>query len=78
MKRRNAIALAAICLLAALAAAPIFAAPKNTLVFSMDSEIPALDPQKANAAPSFTVGNGLFEALVRTVDGKVTPGMAKE
>jgi ABC-type oligopeptide transport system, periplasmic component len=47
-------------------------------VFSMDSEIPALDPQKANAAPSFTVGNGLFEALIRTVDGKVTPGMAKE
>jgi oligopeptide transport system substrate-binding protein len=78
MKRRSAIALCAICLLAALVAAPAFAAPKNTLVFSMDSEIPALDPQKANAAPSFTVGNGLFEALIRTVDGKVTPGMAKE
>ena len=76
--RKQAIGLGALCCALALAASPLLAAPKNTLVFSMDSEIPALDPQKANAAPSFTVGNGLFEALVRTVDGKVTPGMAKE
>ena len=59
-----------------LAATPIFAGANNTLVFSMNSEIPALDPQKSNAAPSFTVGNALFEGLVRTVNGVVTPGMA--
>ena len=64
-------------LTAMLAASPLMAGKNNTLVFSMEAEIPALDPQKANAAPSFTVGNGLFECLVRTVDGKVTPGAAK-
>jgi oligopeptide transport system substrate-binding protein len=78
MKRKQSIILGALCCMAVLAAGSLFAGPKNTLVFSMDSEIPALDPQKANAAPCFTVGNGLFEGLIRTVDGKVTPGMAKE
>ena len=64
-------------LAALLVAAPLMAGKNNTLVFSMEAEIPALDPQKANAAPSFTVGNSLSECLVRIVDGKVTPGMAK-
>ncbi|HWR11885.1 MAG TPA: peptide ABC transporter substrate-binding protein [Rectinemataceae bacterium] len=77
MKRKHALVLCVLCCMALLAAMPAFAGPKNTLVFSMEAEIPALDPQKANAAPSFTVGNGLFEALIRTVDGKVTPGMAQ-
>ncbi len=77
MKHRQAIVLGAILCCLAIFATPVFAGPKNTLVFSMDSEIPALDPQKSNAAPSFTVGNALFEGLIRTVDGKVTPGMAK-
>jgi oligopeptide transport system substrate-binding protein len=64
-------------LTALLASAPLMAGKNNTLVFSMEAEIPALDPQKSNAAPSFTVGNALFECLVRIVDGKVTPGAAK-
>lgn len=78
MKRKHAIVLSVLCCLTLIVTAPLFAGTKNTLVFSMEAEIPALDPQKANAAPSFTVGNGLFEGLIRTVDGKVTPGMAKE
>ena len=61
-----------------LTATPLLAGKNNTLVFSMEAEIPALDPQKSNAAPSFTVGNALFEGLVRNVDGKVTPGAANK
>ena len=76
--RSTRLAFGLLCCMAALAAAPVFAGPKNTLVFSMNAEIPALDPQKANAAPSFTVGNALFEGLIRTVDGKVVPGMAQK
>ena len=64
-------------LTALLAASPLMAGKNNTLVFSMEAEIPALDPQKSNAVPSFTVGNALFDCLVRIVDGKVTPGVAK-
>ena len=65
-------------LTAVLAATPLLAGKNNTLVFSMEAEIPALDPQKSNAAPSFTVGNALFECLVRNVDGKVRPGAASK
>lgn len=64
-------------LAALLAATPLTAGKNNTLVFSMEAEVPALDPQKSNSAPSFTVGNALFECLVRVVDGKVAPGAAK-
>lgn len=64
-------------LTALLASAPLMAGKNNTLVFSMEAEIPALDQHKSNAAPSFTVGNALFECLVRVVDGKVAPGAAK-
>lgn len=64
-------------LAAVLAVSPLMAGKNNTLVFSMEAEVPALDPQKSNAAPSFTVGNALFECLVRNVDGKVKPGAAK-
>ncbi len=64
-------------LTALLASAPLLAGKNNTLAFSMEAEIPALDQHKSNAVTSFTVGNALFECLVRVVDGKVTPGAAK-
>ncbi len=53
------------------------AADGNKLIFSQEAEIPALDPQKSNSSPSFVVGNAVFENLVRTVEGKPTPGAAQ-
>jgi oligopeptide transport system substrate-binding protein len=73
MLRKIAIALSLVVILAGVA----FAGAKNTLVFSQEAEIPALDPQKSNSSPSFVVGNAVFENLIRTVDGKATPGMAE-
>ncbi len=55
----------------------IASAGGNKLIFSQEAEIPALDPQKSNSSPSFVVGNAVFENLVRTVEGKPTPGVAK-
>ncbi|MFA7620333.1 MAG: peptide ABC transporter substrate-binding protein [Aminobacteriaceae bacterium] len=55
---------------------PVCAA-QNTLTFSMETEIPSLDPQKSNSAPSFTVISHVFENLIRRVDGKTVPGAAE-
>jgi oligopeptide transport system substrate-binding protein len=63
-------------LCAILAAAPAMAA-KRVLTFSMETEIPVLDPQKSNSAPSFTVVSHVFENLVRSVNGKTIPGAAE-
>jgi oligopeptide transport system substrate-binding protein len=52
-------------------------AAKTTLTFSMETEIPVLDPQRSNAAPSFTVIAHIFENLVRTSNGKTIPGAAE-
>lgn len=68
-----------VCFMAMLAAVPNSAsAAGKTLRFSVETEIPALDPQKSNAVPAFTVGNAVFEGLIRTTDGKVVPGMAEK
>jgi oligopeptide transport system substrate-binding protein len=53
-------------------------AAKKSLVFSMETEIPVLDPQKSNAAPSFTVISHVFENLVRTSNGVTIPGAAEK
>ncbi|MDR3076432.1 MAG: peptide ABC transporter substrate-binding protein [Synergistaceae bacterium] len=62
---------------AACAVSPAMAA-KKSLVFSMETEIPVLDPQKSNAAPSFTVIAHVFENLVRTSNGVTIPGAAEK
>lgn len=54
---------------------PAFAAPRM-LTFSIETEMPALDPQKSNSSPSFTVISHVFENLVRLREGKVIPGAA--
>lgn len=72
--RRLFLAFVAVCL-ASLACAPAFAAAK-TLTFSYETEMPALDPQKSNSAPSFTVITHVFENLVRRKEGQVVPGAA--
>jgi ABC-type oligopeptide transport system substrate-binding subunit len=64
-KKIFAIILLLLC--AIFAAIPAMAA-KKTLTFSMETEIPVLDPQKSNAAPSFTVISHVFENLIRRVD----------
>ena len=74
--KRLLLAFIAICL-AMLICAPAFAASK-TLTFSYETEIPALDPQKSNSAPSFTVISHVFENLVRLKEGKVIPGAAQK
>ena len=75
-KRVIIITLFAMCF-AIFAGLPAFAA-KNTVTFSMETEIPALDPQKSNAAPSFTVISHIFETLVRRFEGKTMPGAAEK
>jgi oligopeptide transport system substrate-binding protein len=52
-------------------------AAQNSLTFSFETEIPSLDPQKSNAAPSFTVESHVFENLVRRYAGKTIPGAAE-
>jgi oligopeptide transport system substrate-binding protein len=74
MKKRIFTVIMLLC--AVLAAVPAMAAQK-TLTFSMETEIPVLDPQKSNAAPSFTVISHVFENLVRTSNGKTIPGAAE-
>jgi ABC-type oligopeptide transport system substrate-binding subunit len=44
----------------------------------METEIPVLDPQKSNAAPSFTVISHVFENLIRRVEGRTIPGAAEK
>jgi len=61
-----------------LVGSPLLAGKNNRLVFSLDAEVPGLDPQKSNAMPSFTVGSALFECLVRIANGKVAPGVAQK
>lgn len=53
-------------------------AASETLTFSMETEIPALDPQKSNASPSFTVISHIFENLVRRFEGRTIPGVASK
>jgi oligopeptide transport system substrate-binding protein len=78
MKARKLAALLAAALLgAALFVPQALAAGKNVLTFSMNYEVPGLDPQKANATPSFNVISHLFENLVRLKSGKVVPGVAE-
>jgi len=51
---------------------------KKELVFAISSEIPNLDPQIATDGYAITIGNAVFEGLVRVHDGKVYPGMAEK
>ncbi|MDR1021343.1 MAG: peptide ABC transporter substrate-binding protein [Synergistaceae bacterium] len=74
--RQILLAIALVCV-ATLSVLPAQAA-QNSLTFSFETEIPALDPQKSNSAPSFTVDSHVFENLVRRVDGKTTPGAAEK
>ncbi len=50
---------------------------KQGLVYPISAEIPSLDPQLANAIPSFNIGKHVFEGLIRVHNGKIQPGMAE-
>jgi oligopeptide transport system substrate-binding protein len=71
-----AILLALFAALPVLSTSPAIAA-QNSLTFSFETEIPSLDPQKSNAAPSFTVESHVFENLVRRTRGETIPGAAE-
>lgn len=46
------------------------------LRYSLTADVPTLDQHLANSIPSSTVGNQIFEGLIRTYLGEVKPGMA--
>jgi len=47
-------------------------------VYSVNAEVPGLDPQKSNSVPSMVIGIHVWEGLVRVHDGKILPGMAEK
>jgi len=47
------------------------------LRYSLTADVPTLDQHLANSIPSATVGNQIFEGLIRTYLGEVRPGMAE-
>jgi oligopeptide transport system substrate-binding protein len=78
--KRRAGGILAACLVSVLLAIGVSVASadtgKDTLVFTVDSEVQGIDPQKANSQPSMNVGTHIFEGLIRVHDGKIAPGMA--
>jgi oligopeptide transport system substrate-binding protein len=51
---------------------------KKILRYSLTADVPTLDQHLANSIPSATVGNQIFEGLIRTYLGEVRPGMAED
>jgi oligopeptide transport system substrate-binding protein len=51
---------------------------KKILKYSLTADVPTLDQHLANSIPSATVGNQIFEGLIRTYLGEVRPGMAED
>ncbi len=49
----------------------------KVLRYSLTADVPTLDQHLANSIPSATVGNQVFEGLIRTYLGEVKPGMAE-
>ena len=76
MKKRSLLLSFLVLLVVLVSAVPLFAA--QSLTFRMETEIPALDPQKSNSAPSFTIGYHVFDNLVRVHKGKLMPAAASK
>lgn len=50
--------------------------PKE-IAFTISTEVPSLDPQKATDTYAILVGHHIFEGLVRVHNGEIKPGMAE-
>lgn len=54
------------------------ASDQKELVFSISSEPPNMDPQLITDGMSITIGNAVFEGLVRVYGDKILPGIAEK
>lgn len=50
---------------------------RQVLKYAVKADVPTLDQHLANSIPSASVGNEIFEGLIRTYLGQVQPGMAE-
>lgn len=68
---------ALVAMIALVSVASSAPARDREFAFSVKSEVPGMDPQKANALPSMVIGVHVLEGLVRVHDGKILPAMAE-